>query len=442
MTVIKACYEYFDITGQAPDMHIRDVIENSMRGYGKEDKDLVYKYLDRLMNLKVPNMGYALHRLNEYIKTREFEIGAVEFVKLVEQGKFGDAQSLMYDVLKKGIEREDAGLDFFQDHSDMSYNENFLMPTGFKHLDPFRGGWYRGEFVCGLGGYKGKKSFSASYIGSYALMFGLNVLHVTHENSMQETAERYDREVVGLVRPIHNGQERPFYYFHERSKSIRERMLTKPSTLDFEARKEARKLLQRYGGRLFIKKYPMSTCTMGELERYLDYLERYKNFIPDVLINDYPEVMKFDPRKQTRDNINEIYKDHKRLADERNMLVITLSQATRKAIRTQRLKMGDFAEDIRKLGNVDTVYGVCQTYKQVKKRIGTIYIIAAREGEMDIGCGFVMNLDFGHFCTETFPIEYSGSIIDSSDEKEVTSDDFDPEDEDYWDGKNDNTAGS
>jgi len=51
---------------------------------------------------------------------------------------------------------------------------------------------------------------------------------------------------------------------------------TRPSVYDIDAVSKSRDVMMRFGGRLIIKKYPINTCTMEELNRFLDYLEQFE----------------------------------------------------------------------------------------------------------------------------------------------------------------------
>lgn len=405
--LIRTCYKYYDVAKEAPGGHIVDTLKAELAYLDVDRFKLILSYIERISSMKQPNIDYVISRLASYIKTREFNSAALDFVKLVEVGDFDSAQKLMYDTLRIGIAREDVGCVYFSDYSSIykMEDDDYLMPIGFKDLESAKVGFKRGEFVCGLGGYKGKKSWFGTYMGKIALLFGLNVLHVTHENSREETEERYDRAFGSLFRKMDDGKELPYYYVDEFG-TVKHRFEERPSVKNTDARVQARKIMSKYGGKLIIKKYPPLTCTMLDLEEYLNYLETYENFVPDVLINDYADIMKpVNAQHQTRDILNETYLHHKRLADDRKMLVFTLSQTTRKAIRSTKLKMGDLAEDIRKIANVDTLFGICQDDDQAEASLARIYLLASRTTRMDLGCNIIMNIDFGQFCTETFPID-------------------------------------
>lgn len=410
--VIRACFKFYDIAHSSPNDHICEAVTDEAHTLSEEKRTLVFSYLDRIASMREPNFDFVVQKLSKFIKTREFENAAVEFVRLVERQDFTAAESLMYGALRTGIERENIGCDYFKDLSTLlrTPEHTYLMPTGIAQLDLIRK-FKRKELLCVMGGYKGKKSWTGQHIGKIALMQGLNVLHVSHENTQEQVEQRYDRMFGSLFRAEDEGKERPFFTVDCEGR-VASVMQKRPSVLDIAACKRARKTMERFGGRLIIRKYPMGQCDMYQLESYLDYLEVYERFVPDVIINDYPDIMKpMDPRKITRDQINETYIYHKRIADERSALVVVFSQAGRAAIRAKRLTMKDFAEDIRKLANVDTALALCQTDLQAEASLATMFVVAARDGLMDVGCGVVMNLDYGQPFTGSFPVRVGKDAV-------------------------------
>jgi len=409
---VKSCYKYYDLTKEAPGDHICDAIKDEIKGVSDAKKELVNHFIDRVSRMAAPNMKYVVTKLNEFVKSREFELAAVEFVKLVDKGNLEKAQDLMFNTLKAGIHSEEAGLDYCNSEPHPPVEEDVLVTMGLKHFDCLRT-FHRKELVCFMGGYKGKKTWCLVHLGVQGLLRGLNVLHVSHEVSLEEVEERYDRNIGSFGSKWHEHKPIDFTYIDQESGRLQIKSLKRPCITNMKARRKIRKTIKRFGGRLIIRKFPMGSCSNKKLERYMDYLETYEGFVPDILINDYPDIMAPDDASQaTRDNLNASYITHKRWADERNMLVAVVSQATRAAIRSKRLTMKDFAEDIRKLGNVDSVIGLCQTDAQALSNLSTLYVVAARRGLMDVGCGTVMNLDAGQVFSDSFPLKLGVKVAE------------------------------
>lgn len=412
---VKACYKYYDLTKEAPGDHICDVIQEELSGISESKKELVYHFLDRVSQMKPPNTKYVIQQLNTYAKTRTLEVAAVDFVKLVEKQRFSEAELIMYEALKTGIVSEEVGYDYLHDAPVTPDVEERLVSMGLTHFDKIRV-LKRQDLVVFLGGPKGKKSWALTHLGKEGLLQGRNVLHISHENSEQETVDRYDRMIIGATGRYWDKREPvKICYVDDDTEKLAYDEEFRHCIRDPEVPQKARDVMRKFGGRLIVKKYPMYSCTADEIERYLDYLERFENFVPDILINDYPDIMKTNESNANRDNLNVLYMKHKRWADDRNMLVAVVSQARREAIRAKRLTMKDFAEDIRKVANCDVAIGICQTDAQSEAGLATLYVLAARTGASDVGCGICQNLDIGQFATQSFPAKLGVQVADEDD---------------------------
>lgn len=420
--IINICYQYYDQFKEAP-----GAIENGGQFHNElvrflADKDIDKKrlyidYLTRLQSISSPNEPYIISRINEFIQAREFEESAIKFVELTKEGKFDDAKCLMQKALRVGINKQSVGLKYFECktptyYADQATNE-WLIPTGFSTIDKkLIRGVRRTDFVCVLGGYKGKKSWSCIHFIKEALMQGRRTLHITHELSMEDTEMRYDMAIGGLT-SFQEMNHIEFEDINDDGDVIEVKKLPAQSVFKASHVVQARKRLKRFGGELIIQKYPMGLCTMDEIIRYIDYLETYEGFIPDIIINDYIEKMKLPAGQYRRDAINDAYIQSKGIADDRKLAMVTVSQVTRAALRKRTLGQKDPAEDIRKLGNADLVLGISQTKKQSMANRMQLWVLANRHGQQDFGCVFATNLDIGQLVIKDWPLQLNNEDMEN-----------------------------
>jgi replicative DNA helicase len=422
-TLVRVCYEYYDQFGAAPENHLHDELVRRIQKKDPEDRKLYTSYVTRISEMDPPNVDYVIKTISDFVRARTFEEAAVDFVKMVEKGRFEEARSLMHQALRAGVEKENVGLEYFLSDVPTYYNKTLdevYLPTGIDQLDILlKGGIRRGWFVCILGGLKGRKSWFLNHMGKQGLLKGMNVLHISHEMEIEEIEERYDRNLGGLT-GNRDGESSEITVQEMGSKGelIKEKKIISPSAYSLKAVKKVRRIWRKMGGRLIIKKYAMGTCTMNEIDRYLNYLETYYSFVPDLLINDYADIMSIPPSSR-RESINQIYIDHKRIADERNITVMTVSQTNRAALLKAKLHQADFAEDIRKLANVDLALAISSDETQRSRSEMRAWIIGGRSVQDGRGCFIKQNLDIGQVCTDSwFPPDPS----DKRDEEEEEDD--------------------
>ena len=417
------CLNYKAQFGTAPKDHFSDEAIRVFSRRSDEDRADCLRYLQRLKGLSKPDPGYIIRRISDAIKLKSREDAAIRFAELLGQGKPEEADLVMYEALKSGIPAEEDALDYFRDLSalaDRGEHPSYLVTTGVPALDRVFGGFSRGQLVTILAGPKGGKTWALQNIAREGLMNGLFVLHISHEVGKAEMELRYDQMFTGRGKragktielpSIQGGQVVP------RSKKI-----TVRSVFDADACRRGRQAVRQRGGRLLIKKYPMGQCKPAEIERLLDYLENYENFVPDIVVNDYVDIMDLSQwGTELRHQINAGYIWSKGLADEHNFIMVTASQVNREGMDRRHVRRKHVGEDIRKLANVDAMLAIGRSVEDVKAGLAGLSVLAARGEEQDTFCTFVPCFDVGQFCLESWlPSEVDeGDIVDVTIDNEL-----------------------
>ena len=401
---VRIVYDFWDTFHQAPKDHFHDELIKRLNDIPEKDRLLYAEYLKKIQGLNPPTFKYVITQVNDFIQCRELESAVIKCAELVKEGEFVQAKTVMHAAFRAGIEHENLGLDYIENRQSLQTRgegPNYLMSTGIEALDKLIGGYSRSMFVCVMGGYKGNKSWALLHAAKTALVQGLKVLFVTHELTEKQVELRMDMMWGSMV----TEKDPTEMEIKTRDKDGKFGLIkeVRPSVYDIDAVNKVRDVMRRMGGRFIIKKYPINTCSMMELNRYLDYLEQFYDFVPDVVINDYADIMEYSSlHDEKRHGLNEVYLGHKTIADERNILVITASQVTVEAIKKRRVSMADFSEDKRKAGNVDLALGISQTEKMEEAGMMTVNVVANRSGIMNVGCTVLYNLKIGQFCLSSW----------------------------------------
>jgi len=151
-----------------------------------------------------------------------------------------------------------------------------------------------------------------------------------------------------------------------------------------EAYRAARRWKRKYRKQFRLSTYANETLSVSEIKAMLDVWERNEEFIPDVIIIDYADLLTSDPDIRGldfRNRQNIIWQRLRALSQQRHCLVITATQAAASAYGKKLLSMSDFSEDKRKYAHVTAMYGLNQTDEE--KRIGIMRInqIVVREDD-------------------------------------------------------------
>lgn len=128
------------------------------------------------------------------------------------------------------------------------------------------------------------------------------------------------------------------------------------------------------------------TLSVKEIESLLSMWEKQDDFVPDVIIVDYADLLVAEGT-EFRHSQNEIWKGLRRLSQSKTgqaiRLVVTVTQADAKSYDQNRLKLSNFSEDKRKYAHVTAMYGLNQDPGGREKMLGIIRVneLVVREGE-------------------------------------------------------------
>lgn len=417
--IARICYNYFDQFRISPGDHLNDELVRFLHSASEEKRKPYLMYLQRIQEMDPPNKEYVTARINKFVQAQEFRGAAVRFVDLMKVGKFEEGKELMQKALRTGIIREEVGLRYLASSQPTYYSEEggakeVVIPTGFNVIDRVIRGFFRKQFICVFAGYKVGKTWAGVHFGRQGLIHSRKVLHISHEASEEELEMRYDMMQGGLVSSEHE-QEVEFEEIDDEGKVINTWEEIRDSVYNIEKVRSVRRKSLRFGGELIIKKYPMGTCTIGEIERYLDYLETFENFVPDIIVDDYVEKSKLpmSDSESHRHRINQAYMERKRIADERNIVVITASQITGAALEKKDVRQQEAAaEDVRKLGNIDIGLTFSQTRKQKEQHRMQVRVLVGRSQEMGFGCIVSTNLKVGQLALDCWRLRSSDVNIE------------------------------
>jgi len=154
---------------------------------------------------------------------------------------------------------------------------------------------------------------------------------------------------------------------------------------------EAKKLFQKFfidgKKRIRLSTHANGTLSMEKIDSILDKWEREDGFIADIILIDYADILVTEKERDFRHKQNQIWKDGRRLSQERNALVIMPTQSDADSYKSLLLKLSNFSEDKRKYAHVTAMYGMNQDKESVsrEKKLGIVRFneLVVREGSFD-----------------------------------------------------------
>jgi len=299
-------------------------------------------------------------------------------------------------ALTIGAALDDFGVDVYDDNQIIERwlrrqenNEIKRISTGWAKFDNIFGGYGCGELFTFMGPAHSGKSMYLINAGANLLLQKKNVLHISLEMSEEITAQRYDMRLLGL---------------------------TKDELKTNKANVKIKELLNQHIGHLIIKRYPSGCVSSTDIVTYINRLESVKDFVPDVLIVDYADIMRSsDKYTDRRFELDSIYQQLRNVGIQFNIPVITATQLNRGAL--SKLEEGKIlteetiAESYGIARIVDCGVTINATPADAAQNISVIYVFKNRDGES--GEQFRMYVDFSKaLCREwSAPVNQPKKLI-------------------------------
>lgn len=161
------------------------------------------------------------------------------------------------------------------------------------------------------------------------------------------------------------------------------------------------RLFGRYGRVIHL---PSKSVTVTDIKERISDLHNSENFIPDVIILDYADLIRPEVSTgQKRHDLDDIWEDLRGWAQEDNFLLISASQTNRISAGVDYIKDIHVAEDYSKIAKLDVGIGLCQTDQMKQRGIMNINKVVHRHEE------YVQS----HVCTVLQDIKFQQSSLDS-----------------------------
>jgi replicative DNA helicase len=345
----------------------------------KDDEALFNRTLDQIANLGIHEEEYLRNKLIEHCQFQALRKAIFNSINLLSERK-EDYKIKIADSIKKAFSIVDlagAGLNYFHDPrerltTELKYKKH--IPTGILKLDGITGGGWSLEdtplvIIVAPTGFG--KSIMLCKFGSWAVLKGFKVIHITHELSETRTAARYD-SLIG-----HVGQS-------QRLTDI-ERVVTKLNLV-----KDA------YGENLRIKEFPTKTCTPNQLRAYLEKIRDFEDFKPDIVINDYLDLMVANNNAYPDNDYaaqKRVSEELRAVAQEYQVPIITASQTNREGADDKELIKGvDIAESFGKVMTADMIVTMGASSEERIAGMASLFVSKYRNGVS--GSKVIIKIDY------------------------------------------------
>lgn len=396
--------DYFARFEQAPNEHIADLCEDLLKD---EEKGQFYKkILINIFSLKDSiNKDFILSRLGEFTSKQNLKLAIVKAANLLQEEKteeawevFSSNKKIPFTTFEQGLKLSE--LDKIFHHFD---SEEEIIYTGIKILDnlgvcPA----YKELFLLTGRSGEGKTWFLINCV-KFALLQRKKILHLTLEMPEHKIGLRYlqslfslstkeAKQIIPVLKKKEDGTLLNIDY---------EELQDNRNLKDLTVRKRIKEKLKKIRTNdLIIKEFPENYLTFSGLEAFLENLEAFYNFIPNVLVVDYPDLMFVNPTN-VRIETGHIYKQLHGLVKKRHLAGIIVSQANRVAEDVTLITRKHLSEDISKVHVVDNHLTFNRTIKEREKGLARLFVEKGRNGGDGNTILITQNYGLGQFCLDS-----------------------------------------
>lgn len=405
-------YEYIDRYKKAPKDHIADLMADKLDAKVKREASL---YEDILLSIRDQhesvNAQYVMSQLETFVKRQSLRTIAIDLAKALQKDtdeSLEEAEKLIRTATTQAATVFDPGLRLSNKDRVLDFLEQqaSCFPTGIPEFDKRGFGPTRKELWLYIAAAKRGKTWMLIQLAKMAMIHRLRVCHITLEMSEDRSAQRYlqalfamsKRKEKQLVTKFERDQLGRMVGFDE--VEMRPRL----SMDDPKIRDKLAKRIKQFGPRMLdnviVKQFPTGHLTMRQLEAYLDGLESNERFTPDLLIVDYPDLMKID-KDNLRLSLDEIYKELRGLGVQRNMAVAVVSQGNRSSEKAKHVGSGHVAEAWSKIAHADCIITYNQTEAEHKMGLARLHVSGGRNDEDKITLVVSQNYAMGVFVVDS-----------------------------------------
>ncbi len=366
--IVKTVLEYYAKYNTYPTM---EVIRIELKKESNEILQVSIKEeLKQAYTTTPDDIEYVKEEFFNFCKNQRLKEALLASVDLLTIGEFEGIRKMIDDALKAGNSKN-IGHEYDKDiESRFREEEDKKIPFPWKVFNDITDGGIGGSNLMLLFAPPGiGKSTVVCNIASHCIKNGYNVVYYTLELDERYVGKKIDSILTG----------------------VEVKMLK-------HHRKEVESAVKHLKGRIIIKEYSPGRASLATIESHLKQLEANSDFIPDLIIIDYPDLLKpRKVRKETKEELDDIYTDLKGMAKDMKIPVICPSQINRMGAKDEIIEGDKVAGSFQKMMIADFSVSLSRRRKDKINGTGRFHIMKSRLGpdgqtysaKIDLNKGFI-----------------------------------------------------
>jgi replicative DNA helicase len=201
---------------------------------------------------------------------------------------------------------------------------------------------------------------------------GSNVLMITLEMANQKVMKR-----IGSMRLKININE-----YDDKSKDS---VFMKQRINNLKSQSTVGDIFDSQPGKIFVKKYNTSDCTITDIDNYINKFEEVKRLKVDMVLIDYINIMSIEKGSADGSMLylkgKHLAEGLRRIADKYKVAVITATQVDKAVWGASDIKLADIPESKAIADTADSVWGIIRNSEMKRNNIYRLKILKLRDGE-------------------------------------------------------------
>jgi len=402
--------DFIDQYGKPIGEHLPDHLESILKGDDARKASTYEKLLGNLFQARDSINGeYIISQLHRFVRQQTLKDAVIKAVEAIEDGRIEQAET----ELQKGLANQsiafEAGTnlgspDDIMKILDNPEEEGFNL--GIPELDNV-GVYPRRKELFAFMASRGKgKSWFITHCLKQAALQRWSALVVTLEMSENRYAVRVVQSFFAISQRQAEVKVTKLVHTGGALTDMVQEVLQRPSLHDADIKQVLGKKVRRDFGRrppIRIKSFPTGSLDLAGLEAYLDGLERFEGFTPDLICIDYPKLMKINPQNM-RVELGALCEGIRGIAQKRNAAAVIVTQGNRESESAQFVTGDMTAEDISILATSDNFLTYSQTLAEYKLGLARIFAEKVRNSEAKMQVLITQAYAIGQFCLDSTAI--------------------------------------
>ena len=346
--IFASIQTHFTSYGSIPTVEVLETDIKNVKGFTQEE---FHQAEDIVSNLsapfKLPDLQWLMDQTEEFCLGQSAYNGVIKAISIIDGSDTKTPRTAIPEILREAISLSFNVAVGHEYVSDLEYRYKKLHENTSRikfDIDGLNkatsGGIPRKTLNLFMGGPGTGKSLVMTHIGTKMYKAGSNVLYITLELAEERIGERVDANLLDI-----SIQDIPAIPLENYKAKINK------ATADTK------------GARFFIKEYPPASVSTSHIRALLDELKSKQEFVPDVIIVDYLNLLNSSRYSAGGNNnsytiLKSVAEELRGLAVEKDLVIISATQSNRGGLGSSDLDLSNVSESLGIAMTVDLLIGL------------------------------------------------------------------------------------